>query len=128
MIKDKSYYMNIDYDIIVSPLKEEDGGGYFAYYKDIRGVMGDGETKNEAIRDVKDAFSAYLDVSLANQDPIPEPLNLYKSKRINISMQQSKIIALDNLAKELHTDRSKILSELTDRLLNGDIILNKQVG
>jgi|GEM_PF-428550 len=128
MIKDKAYYMDIDYDIMVSPLSDEDGGGYFAYYKDIKGVMGDGESEQEAIQDVKKAFEAFVEVSLANQDSIPEPINIFKSKRINISMQQNKIIALDNLAKKLHTDRSKILSELTDRLLNGDIMLQKQMG
>jgi len=56
MIKDKNYYMNIDYDIIVDNLSEADGGGYFAYYKDIPSVMGDDETINEAIEDVKKAF------------------------------------------------------------------------
>jgi len=41
--------MNIDYNIIVDSLSEAYGGGYFAYYKDIPSVMGDGETKDEAI-------------------------------------------------------------------------------
>jgi len=61
MIKDKDYYTNIDYDIIVDDLSEADGGGYFAYYKDIASVMGDGETKDEAIYDVKKAFKCFVE-------------------------------------------------------------------
>ncbi len=56
MIKDKDYYLAIDYDIIITNLNEQNGGGYFSYYKDINGVMGDGSSKGEAITDVKKSF------------------------------------------------------------------------
>jgi predicted RNase H-like HicB family nuclease len=121
MIKDKDYYMSIDYDIIVDQIDELDGGGYLAYYKDIRGVMGDGSTKEEAIKDVKDAFEVFVEVSIKHKDPIPEPVELDKSKRINITMTNRRINRLDSLAKQYHVSRSRILSELTDRLLNGEI-------
>jgi len=123
MIKNMNYYLSIDYDIIVSKLSEEDGGGYFAYYKDIKGVMGDGPTEDEAISDVKNAFKCFLEVALENKDIIPEPIELDKTKRINISMTNRRINSLDLLAKKMKTDRSKILSTLTDMLMNNDIKL-----
>ena len=127
MIKNKDYYLAIDYDIIVSAVNEDDGGGYLAYYKNIDGVMGDGQTEFEAVADVKNAFDCYLDTSLKNKDVIPEPENLSKSKKINISMTASKIKNLDIYAKRLNTTRSGLLSMLSDKLLNGDIKLNPKI-
>ena len=56
-----------------------------AYYIDIPFIMGDGETKEEAIKDLKNALRAYVTVSLKNKDRIIEPKELQKSKRINIT-------------------------------------------
>lgn len=75
MIKDLDYYLSLDYDIVVRKLSLEDGGGYFAYYKDIQGVMGDGESKEEAIKDVKLAFRAYVLNQLELGKEIIEPLD-----------------------------------------------------
>lgn len=124
MIKDKDYYMNIDYDIIVSQVSETDGGGYFAYYKDFNGVMGDGETRDEAIDDVKKAFESFVEVSISQKTPIFEPKKISKAKKINITMSEDKLINLDIFAKKLNMNRSKIITALTDKLLNGDIRLD----
>ncbi|SMN02338.1 hypothetical protein SPONN_867 [uncultured Candidatus Thioglobus sp.] len=121
MIKDKAYYLAIDYDIITHQVSETDGGGYLAYYSDIEGVMGDGDTRAQAIKEVKSAFNCYLEVALANQDKIFEPENLTKCKKINISMPIGKIKNLDIYAKQLGTSRSGLLTMLSDKLLNGDI-------
>ncbi|MBT4732703.1 type II toxin-antitoxin system HicB family antitoxin [Candidatus Woesearchaeota archaeon] len=125
MIKDKNYYLAINYDIVLSELTPEDGGGYFAYYQDIDGVMGDGVTKKEAIADVKSAFNCYLDSALKNKDRIPEPDDLRKTKKINISMTADRITNLDVYAKKLNTSRSGLLSILTDKLINHDITINR---
>ena len=125
MIKDKDYYLAINYDIIVSNLDAQNGGGYFAYYKDISGVMGDGSSINEAIIDVKNAFKCYLDVAFKNKDIIPEPEDLHKTRKINISMTKDRVNNLDIYAKRLKTTRSGLLSSLTDKLLNGDINISQ---
>jgi len=39
--------MNLDYEIIVKKIKPQDGGGWFAYYKDFKWVMGDGESADK---------------------------------------------------------------------------------
>jgi predicted RNase H-like HicB family nuclease len=123
MIKDKDYYLNIDYDIIVDKLSHEDGGGYFAYYKDIPSVMGDGETRDEAISDVKTAFESYVDVSIKNRDIVKEPIDMHKKEKINITMPKDRLIALDLYVKRHKTNRSSVLSQLTDILLNNRINL-----
>jgi predicted RNase H-like HicB family nuclease len=126
MIKDKEYYLAVDYDIIVTNLEAQEGGGYFAYYKDISGVMGDGGSKNEVIEDVKNAFRCYLDFALKNKDSIPEPKRLGQTKKINISMIGDRVNNLDIYAKRLKTTRSGLLSSLTDKLLNGDIDMSQK--
>ncbi len=126
MIKDKNYYLAIDYDIITHKISAANGGGYLAYYADIKGVMGDGSSQIQAIQDVKSAFSCYLDMALKNQDKVPEPQNLTKSKKINISMPANKIKNLDIYAKRLNTSRSGLLLMLSDKLLNGDIALKQK--
>lgn len=123
MIKDKEYYKNIDYDIIVSKLEKDDGGGYFAYYKDIPSVMGDGKTKDEAIDDVKNAFDCFLEVSLKNKDLIPEPLSLQNKIRINFNAQVSKIQEIDRIVGK--GQRTNLLNLLINKFLDGEIKINK---
>jgi len=123
MIKDKNYYMNIDYDIIIDKISDEDGGGYLAYYKDIVSVMGDGETKDEAIKDVKQAFESFIEVSIKNKDIINEPKNIHKKEKINITISKDKLIGLDLYVKEHKTNRSKVLSTLTNMLLDRTVSL-----
>lgn len=126
MIKNKEYYMNINYDILTTKLSEEDGEGYLAYYKDIKTVMGDGETEIEAIEDVKKAFECFVEVSLQNKDIIPEPIDIEKSQRINVSLSKRRIAGLDMFADKLHTDRSKLIAALADLLLEGKIYVKEE--
>lgn len=73
LIKDLDYYMNLPYEIIVRKLSADEGGGYFASYKDFPYIMGDGESKAEAIADVKSAFRGAVEVMLECGDTIKEP-------------------------------------------------------
>lgn len=42
MKKDLEYYLNLPYEIIIKRLSESEGGWYFALYKDLPYIMGDG--------------------------------------------------------------------------------------
>jgi len=110
-MKNKAYYLDLEYEIIVRKLSLEDGGGYFAYYKDFKGVMGDGESIEEAMIDVKAAFSLYLEVTLENKEEIKEPSHLDKSKRINITIPLSVLHKIDNYVKDHDTNRSSFFKE-----------------
>ena len=61
------------YAILVSPLTEEDSGGWFARIPDLPGCMGDGETEAEAIADVRSAALCWADGMVERGDDIPWP-------------------------------------------------------
>ena len=104
-------YLNLDYEIIIRKVSQEEGGGYFAYYKDFKGVMGDGDSIEEAIQDVESAFSCYLEVALKNGEEIKEPSHLMKTKRVNITIPIYALEQIDTYAKSLNMNRSTFLVE-----------------
>jgi len=104
-------YLDLDYEIILRKVSPEDGGGYFAYYKDFKGVMGDGESADEALEDVKSAFACYLEVAIEKGENIKEPSHLMKTKRINITIPAYALEQIDNYAKSHNINRSTFLVE-----------------
>jgi antitoxin HicB len=71
--KDLNYYLSLPYSIVLTPLSEEDGGGWFVEIPDLPGCMSDGETQQEALDMIEDAKRLWLGSSLEHGDPIPEP-------------------------------------------------------
>ncbi|HLA41871.1 MAG TPA: type II toxin-antitoxin system HicB family antitoxin [Aggregatilineales bacterium] len=71
--KDIDYYMSLPYSILLTPISEEDGGGWLAEIPQLPGCMSDGETQQEALNMIEDARRLCLESSLAHGDPIPEP-------------------------------------------------------
>lgn len=57
------------YTLVIEPLSEEDGGGFFATVPDLPGCMSDGETAEEAVTNVQDAIRCWLDDQNAQQPP-----------------------------------------------------------
>lgn len=116
MKKDLNYYLNLPYEIVVRKLTDDEGGGYFAYYKDFKGVMGDGESEAEAIADVKEAFRSAVEVMLEMGDFIYEPVsNEEKRVRVNVSLPKSLIDAIDRVS----SNRSAFLTKAANIALNG---------
>lgn len=87
MQKDLEYYLNLPYEIVLRKLKPQEGGGYFAYYKDFPYIMGDGESEIQALEDVKEAFKGAIALMLEKKDYIKEPED--KRVEINITIPQS---------------------------------------
>ena len=85
-MKNKEYYLDLEYGIATRKLSLEEGGGILAYYTDLPFIAGDGESIEEAINDVKSAFSSYLEVALKKGDVVKEPSHLMKTKRVNITI------------------------------------------
>lgn len=119
MIKDLKYYLSLDYDIVLRDLEESEGGGVLAYYNDLPFIMGDGDTKEEAISELKDAFKTYAVVSLKHKDRILEPKNAQKSKRINITIPSDLLGLIDNFAKNHNISRSLFLQQASRQVLAG---------
>ena len=111
MMKNREYYLNLEYGIATRKLSEEEGGGILAYYTDLPFIAGDGESVEEAINDAKSAFGCYLDVALEKGDVIKEPSHLMKTKRINITIPIYALEQIDTYAKSLNMNRSTFLVE-----------------
>ncbi len=62
-----------DYPVRIDPLPAEDGGGFIAWVPDLPGCMSDGETKEEAERNVRAAINEWLDEATRLGREVPTP-------------------------------------------------------
>ncbi len=62
-----------DYTVVIEPLSEEDGGGFVATVPDLPGCMSDGDTREEAARNIEDAIRSWLEEARALGRPVPSP-------------------------------------------------------
>lgn len=63
----------LDYRVVIEPLSQEDGGGYFATVPDLPGCMSDGETPEEAVANVQDAILCWIEAATELRRDIPLP-------------------------------------------------------
>ena len=66
-----------DYEVVISHLREEDGGGYLATVPELPGCMSDGETQEEALHGVRDAIVAWQATARELGRDIPQPRLAY---------------------------------------------------
>ena len=69
MMKTVEYYMNLPYTIELI----RDPEGWFVRVKELEGCMSQGDTAEEAIEMIQEAMELWLEVSLEDGLPIPEP-------------------------------------------------------
>lgn len=72
-MKDLNYYMEINYPVELTPIKNEDGGGFLATIPLLTGCMSDGETIDEAYKNIQAAKLEWLQSMLERKLPIAEP-------------------------------------------------------
>ena len=65
--------MKLEYAVRIERLAESDGGGYLATVPDLPGCMSDGETPEEALKNVKDAIASWIEAAKEWKLDIPEP-------------------------------------------------------
>jgi antitoxin HicB len=56
-------------------LKRNSDGSYFARIVEFPGCMTEGDTKAEALANLKDAMRGWIEIQLEDGDPIPPPLD-----------------------------------------------------
>lgn len=61
------------YSHVVSPIPEQDGGGFMFTMPDIPGVMADGATMDEAIADGRQAFESTVSALIDMGREVPPP-------------------------------------------------------
>ena len=78
------------YAHIISPLSEEDGGGYMISFPDLPGCMSDGETEAEAIENGRDAFHVWISAYADSGKTIPAPA--FRPEIINSSRESREFV------------------------------------
>ncbi|CAO4133855.1 type II toxin-antitoxin system HicB family antitoxin [Methylorubrum extorquens] len=63
----------LTYPVVITPLTAEDGGGFAATVPDLPGCMSDGETPEEALRNVREAIDAWIEMARELGHGIPAP-------------------------------------------------------
>lgn len=61
------------YPVLIEPLDPEDGGGFLATVPALPGCMSDGETPEEALMNVQDAITAWIEAASDLGRPVPAP-------------------------------------------------------
>jgi antitoxin HicB len=61
------------YRVYVEPLAERLGGGFVAYAPQLKGCVSDGATPGEALHNIYDAISCWIDGAREQGQPVPEP-------------------------------------------------------
>lgn len=68
----------LEYAVLLSPLSEDEGGGFVATVPDLPGCMSDGETPEEALANVQDAIECWIEAAIDNGRSVPSPTNLHE--------------------------------------------------
>jgi predicted RNase H-like HicB family nuclease len=62
-----------DSAVVIEPLADEEGGGFLATVPDLPGCMSDGESREEAARNVEGAIASRLEETRPVGRVVPEP-------------------------------------------------------
>ena len=65
--------MKLEYAVRIERLAENDGGGYLAIVSDLPGCMSDGETPEEALKNVQEAIASWIEAAKEWKLDIPQP-------------------------------------------------------
>jgi len=65
--------MSLEYAVRIERLAESESGGYLATVPDLPGCMSDGETPEEALRNVQDAIASWIEAAKEWKQEIPKP-------------------------------------------------------
>lgn len=139
MKKKLNQYMQLQYQVIIRPINEKDGGGWLAEIPELKGCFTDGETQEEALYNLNEAKLAWFKTAIKRGQKIPIPnvednlesysgkftLRIPKSmhkelamsaKNENMSLNQYILSLLSfNFGRELHksqSDKSQFLNQV----------------
>ena len=65
--------MTYRYRITLRPLSAVEGGGWLAEVPDLPGCMSDGETPQEAVENIMDAITCWIEAAEEDGRPVPAP-------------------------------------------------------
>lgn len=68
------YYLELPYNFIVQPIKDESGAYYYARVLELDGCQSTGETFEEAYENVKEAMKEWIEAKIEGGFEIPMPV------------------------------------------------------
>jgi antitoxin HicB len=111
--------MIMNYDIVVRPIPEDQGGGFMGFVPDLQGCMSDGDTPEEAFANTVQAMSEWLDLHRRKGRRIPEPGEAIRRAREERDALRDAIHVLSgDLSNRLDDVEVKVaeLQKVLDRL------------
>ena len=73
--KEVKKYLDMPYSFIINQIEDESGKYFVARVLELDGLIGTGDTYEEAYTDVKEAMESYIETKLANKIEIPLPMD-----------------------------------------------------
>ena len=73
--KEVKKYLDMPYSYIITQVNDESGKYFVARVLELDGLIGTGDTYNEAYEDIKLAMESYIETKLANNIKIPMPID-----------------------------------------------------
>jgi antitoxin HicB len=64
--------MTLEYALRIEPLAEGDGGGYLATVPDLPGCMSDGDTPEEALKNLQEAIASWIEAAKEWKMEVPQ--------------------------------------------------------
>ncbi len=104
------------YPVRLRPLTPEEGGGWLATVPDLPGCMSDGETPEEALKNVADAIRGWIEAGKLDGEVIPLP-NLGKtySGRFGVRITRELHQTLAEKAQAEGVSLNHLVTELLTR-------------
>jgi predicted RNase H-like HicB family nuclease len=65
--------MTLEYSLRIERLAGSDGGGYVATVPDLPGCISDGETPEEALKNVQEAIASWIEAAKEWNMDVPQP-------------------------------------------------------
>jgi antitoxin HicB len=65
--------MALEYSVRIERLADSDGGGYLATVPDLPGCISDGETPEEALKNVQEAIASWIESAKEWKVDVPRP-------------------------------------------------------
>ncbi len=78
--REEAAVSRLAYPIVLEPLSPQDGGGFVALVPDLPGCMSDGETPEQALSNVQDAITAWIEAAHDVGHVVPQP-----KKRLSVA-------------------------------------------
>ncbi len=120
-MKTREYYEGLNYPIVVNTFVNEEVEVYTAEILELPGLKVYGDTYEEVIEEINDAKSAWFEVNLELDRPIPEPeKEIEVSGRVTLRMSKSLHAALKTKAIKEGVNLNPLINEMIIKGMNND--------